>query len=135
VNVIRTALAVSLFAATASAMAVEATQWNPPAGRMTRAEVQAELGRAQAAGELVARGEAFGGFDYAHQPQSTVARAQVKEELARARAEGEYPVAGETYGGFPAPHAPARSVFARKPSAQPLQHQQDAKAPAQQSGL
>jgi len=44
-----------------SAFATEAEQFVPQAGSLTRAEVRAELNRAQAAGELVAVGETYGG--------------------------------------------------------------------------
>ena len=38
--------------ASGAAMATEATQISPPSGTLTRAEVKAELARAQAAGEM-----------------------------------------------------------------------------------
>ncbi|HEX6704095.1 MAG TPA: DUF4148 domain-containing protein [Albitalea sp.] len=98
------AVAVSLFATAATAMAVEATQWNPQPGGLTRAEVKAELARAAAAGELPVVSETYGGFDYAHIKPSTVTRAEVKTELARAAAAGELPVVSETYGGFDYAH-------------------------------
>ena len=115
-NTLRTLIAASLFAASATAMAVEATQWNPPAGNLTRAEVMAEYARARANGELPTRGEAYAGVERAHQPRSTLTRAEVKEELARARANGELQVAGEAYGGFPETGSRTRAVHARKQS-------------------
>jgi hypothetical protein len=115
------AVAVSLFATAIGAMAVEATQWNPPAGRLTRAEVKAELARAVANGELEERGEAYAGYQV--QPQSTLARSAVKAELARARANGELEGRNEAYGGFPQPHSTATPIFAfRKPHAKPKAH-------------
>lgn len=115
-NTLRTVIAASLLAASATAMAVEATQWNPPAGNLTRAEVMAEFARARANGELPTRGEAYAGIERAHQPQSTLTRAEVKEELARARANGELQVAGEAYGGFPESNSRTRPALARKQS-------------------
>jgi hypothetical protein len=109
------AVAVSLFAAASAAMAVEATQWNPSAGRLARTDVKAELARAQANGELAGEGEAYAGFQL-HVPPSTLARSDVKAELARARADGELEARNEAYGGFPQPVSTARPLFAfRKP--------------------
>ena len=68
-NIKQIAVAVSLIATAWSAMAVEATQWNPPAGQQSRAEVKADLARAVANGEI-AQGETYGAFDYAHQVPS-----------------------------------------------------------------
>ena len=112
----RAAVAVSLFTAGAAAMAVEATQWNPPSGPASRAEVRAELARAAAAGELEERGEAYSGFA-GLAPQSTLTRAEVKTDLARARANGELEGRNEAYGGFPQPHRQAsnRAFAFRKP--------------------
>lgn len=45
-----------------SAFATEAEQFVPQNGSLTRAEVRAELSRAQAAGELAVAPEAYGGF-------------------------------------------------------------------------
>jgi hypothetical protein len=109
------AVAVSLFATAAAAMAVEATQWNPPSGQVPRAEVKSELARAQSSGELDGPGEAYAGFQV-HVPQSTLARSDVKTELARARANGELEGRNEAYGGFPQQHSTATPIFAfRKP--------------------
>src|SRR5262245_20122243 len=108
------AVAVSLLATAAAAMAVEATQWNPPSGRLPRAEVKAELARAQSSGELDGPGEAYAGFQV--HTQSTLARSDVKTELAQARANGELEGRNEAYGGFPQPHSTATPIFAfRKP--------------------
>lgn len=98
------AIALSLIAAGTAAMAVEATQWNPPAGELARPEVKAELARATANGELHARGEAYAGFA-GTTPRSTMTRAEVQNELANARANGELEQRTEAYGGFPAPHS------------------------------
>jgi hypothetical protein len=103
-NVKQITVAVALLASGAAAMAVEATQWNPPAGQLTRTEVKAELARAVANGELDARGEAYAGYVDAHAPQSTLARAEVKQELARAQASGELESRNEAYGSFPQAH-------------------------------
>ena len=103
-NVKQITVALSLLAGSAAAMAVEATQWNPPAGHFSRAEVQADLARAVANGELESRGEAYAGFIDKSATQSTLARSDVKLELARARANGELENRNEAYGGFPEAH-------------------------------
>lgn len=55
-------VAVSLLAS-GVAMASEATQFDTPRGTLTRAEVKAELKRAQAAGELDEASATYGSFD------------------------------------------------------------------------
>lgn len=45
-----------------SAFATEAEQFVPQTGALTRAEVRAELSRAQAAGEIATVAEAYGSF-------------------------------------------------------------------------
>lgn len=82
-------------------MAVEATQWNPPVGQLSRAEVKAELRQAIANGELDRRNESYAGVTETHTPATALTRTEVKEELARARANGELHVRNESYGGFP----------------------------------
>ena len=74
------ALAITLGAS--SAFAVEAEQWNPPAGSKTRAEVIAELRAAQASGQMNNRNEAYDGTNYQSQSSaaSTVSRQQVQAE-------------------------------------------------------
>src|SRR5262245_30753411 len=64
-------IAMSILASATGAMAVEATQWNPPAGQSTRAEVKAEVARAIASGELQARGEAYAGYVDTRTPAAT----------------------------------------------------------------
>lgn len=103
-NVKQLTIAVALIASGAAAMAVEATPWNPPAGQLSRAGVEADLARAVANGELAARGEAYAGYVDRHLPQSTLTRDEVKQELARARANGELDGRNEAYGGFNEPH-------------------------------
>jgi hypothetical protein len=72
-----------LFAAAAlvvvgtSTFAVEATQFVPQAGALTRAEVRAELARAQAAGEVAAVSATYGNF-------APVARAAYKADESQA---------------------------------------------------
>lgn len=66
-----------------SAFAVEAEQFVAPAGSLTRAEVRAELARAQAAGEVATVSETYGGF-------TAVAKATPKlddSQVARSRDE------------------------------------------------
>jgi hypothetical protein len=118
-NVKQVVIAMSLLASGAGAMAVDATQWNPPAGYLSRAEVKAELARAIAGGELQERGEAYAGYIDTRTPATTLTRAEVKRELARARANGELDGRGEAYGGFPeVPPRGREPVFAwRKPHA------------------
>lgn len=110
-NVKQLTVAVALLASGAAAMAVEATQWNPSTGQLSRSEVKAELSRAIANGEVVAIGEAYDGAIERNLPHSTLARAEVRQELARARANGELDDRNETYGGFtePHPHVAARA--------------------------
>jgi hypothetical protein len=67
----------------ASAFAVEGEQWIPPTGSLTRAEVKAELARAQAAGEIVTHA-AYGGFE---STRSVAARAADIATAARSRNE------------------------------------------------
>lgn len=45
-----------------SAFAVEAEQFVPQTGALTRAEVRADLSRAQTAGEIAAVSETYGGY-------------------------------------------------------------------------
>jgi hypothetical protein len=67
-----------------AAMASEATQFDTPRGTLTRAEVKAELKRAQAAGELNGVSATYGSFDSKSQGVSVRSRAEVQAE---ARAE------------------------------------------------
>ena len=129
-NLKQIAVAVSLLSAGAAAMAIEATQWNPPAGNTSRAQVKAELARAAANGELDARGEAYAGYVDAHAAQSTMARSEVKQELARARANGELDNRNEAYGGVMEahPHVAGHPVFAWR------KHRQEAKSAAKVAG-
>jgi hypothetical protein len=59
------------------AMATEATQFEPPASTLTRAEVKADLARAVQDGTLVSRGEAT---QFADQTASVRSRADVRAE-------------------------------------------------------
>jgi len=119
VNIKQVVITMSMLASGAAAMAVEATQWNPSSGDLSRADVKAELARAIARGELQERGEAYAGYVDARAPATTLTRAEVKEDLARARANGELDSRGEAYGGFPEVHRrTGETVFAfRKPNA------------------
>ena len=78
-----------LFAAAAialigtSAMAVEADQFVPQAGALTRAEVRAELARAQAAGEVATVSASYGSFA----PVARVAYKANESQAARSRDE------------------------------------------------
>ena len=84
----RLLIALTIALTGASAFAIEATQWNPPAGTRTRAEVKAELRAAQASGEMAQRNEAYGGFE---RPMlSTRSRHEVQAEGARAMREHKF---------------------------------------------
>ncbi len=69
--------AVALAVIGSSAMAVEAEQFVPPSGSLTRAEVKAELARAQAAGEIAQVSAAYGSF-------APVARVEYKAQDTQA---------------------------------------------------
>ena len=118
-NVKQVVIAMSILASGGGAMAVDATQWNPSGGYLSRAEVKAELARAIAGGELHERGETYAGYVDTRTPATTLTRADVKEQLAHARANGELDGRGEAYGGFPDLHPRnGEHVFAwRKPHA------------------
>jgi hypothetical protein len=107
-NLKQIVIAMSILAGATGAMAVEATQWNPPAGQLSRGQAKAELAQAAATGDLQARGEAYAGYVEPRTPSAgTVARADVKQELARARTDGELEGRNEAYGGFPEVHSHA----------------------------
>ena len=79
----KTFIASAILALTAtSGFATEATQFNPEASTLTRAEVRAELVRASAAGELDAQGETYGSITPvdATAMASTRTRAEVRAE-------------------------------------------------------
>jgi hypothetical protein len=93
------ALALALSAA--SAVAFEATQFPIEPSTASRAEVQAELSRARAAGALEARAETYGTPQRAtERTASGRSRAEVIAELQRARAAGEYVARDDRYGSF-----------------------------------
>jgi len=80
-----------LFAAAAfavigtSAFAVEAEQFVPPTGSLTRAEVRAELARAQASGEIAAVSANYGDFTVAKGARS-IDQAKLSREAVRTEA-------------------------------------------------
>ena len=79
----KTLIASAILALTAtSGFAVEATQFNPEASTLTRAEVRAELARASAAGELDVPGETYGSIPPADATAmaSSRTRAEVRAE-------------------------------------------------------
>jgi hypothetical protein len=77
-----------------TAFAVEGEQWKPEAGTLTRAEVRAELARAQAAGEVNRVSASYG--DVAVQAMtSDRSRAEVRAEAAMHR----FDPASLYYGG------------------------------------
>jgi hypothetical protein len=101
-NVKQITIAISILASATGAMAVEATQWNPPAGQLSVRKCKTEVARAAANGELEARGEAYAGyFDVRTATASTLARTEVKQELAQARANGELAAAAKRMAASP----------------------------------
>lgn len=103
------AAAVLAFTAAGSAFAAE-TAYVETGSTLSRAEVQAELVRARAAGQVNQPGEGYSLFR-ADEVKSTTSRAEVLAELARARANGEIQT-GEAYALFPqrAPQGEATAV-------------------------
>lgn len=82
----KTLIASALLSLSASAgFAAEATQFNPQASTLTRAEVRAELARASAAGELDVRGETYGSITPAD--ANAMASGRTRAEV-RAEAQG-----------------------------------------------
>lgn len=82
--------------------ASDATQFATEASTLSRAEVQAELARANAAGELARPGETYGTVTVAdlRANGARLSRAAVVAELQRARADGSLDHTGDTYGTF-----------------------------------
>lgn len=82
-----------LFAAAAfavigsSAFAAEAEQFVPHNGALTRAEVRAELNRAQAAGELATVAETYGGYVSVAKAAPKLDEAKVARSRDEVRAE------------------------------------------------
>jgi hypothetical protein len=82
----------NLFAAAAlavigtSAFAGEATEFAPQAGALTRAEVSAELARAQAAGEIATVSASYGSFAPVARAAYTAVDAQASRAEVRAEA-------------------------------------------------
>jgi len=114
-NLKKIAVAASLLSTVVSAMAVEATQWNPPAGSLSRTEVRAELARAFARGELRQPGAAYSGGGFYFDASSTLTRDEVRAEAARAREHGELDGRNEAYGGVSQPRpSVAGGVFAAR---------------------
>lgn len=107
-----TVLAVAGSAAFAGSNAGEAYELNSDApaaaSSLSRADVQAQVVKARAAGQLLDAGEAWSPVVT---PISTVARAQVKAEVLAARAKGELVAAGELLQAEH-PTTPARKAAA-----------------------
>jgi hypothetical protein len=82
----------------ATAFAAEGEQWVAPTGTLTRAEVRAELARAQAAGEIVVAGEAWSGFAVAAPKVQYATPAEQGKAVARAAAV-KAPAFNELYVG------------------------------------
>lgn len=79
-----------------SAVAAEGEQWIPETGSLTRAEVKAELARAQGAGEVVATNEAYAGFVVKQDVRTALSREFVRGE---ARAVAQSPAIASLYVG------------------------------------
>lgn len=75
-----------------AAMASEATQFDAPAGTLTRAEVKAELKRAQAAGELNGVSAAYGDVraDIGSIRDRAEVRAEARAEVRTRRLASQY---------------------------------------------
>ena len=71
-----------------SAFAVEAEQVAAQSGQLTRAEVQAELARARAAGELTFASDSYGGFKAVTCAAAPVAAGPRRQPQPRRRARG-----------------------------------------------
>ncbi len=81
-------VAIAIAATGASAFAVEAEQWNPPSGDLTRGEVKSQLRAAVAAGEMSNRNETYGTVEVP--TRVTRERAQVQAEGERAMHEHKF---------------------------------------------
>ena len=86
----RMVLAAFIAGAAGSALAIDAEQWNPPAGQRTRAAVEAELRAAIASGEMQRRNEAYDGTAGDATPAGTASRQQVQSEGTRAMHEHKF---------------------------------------------
>jgi len=75
-------VALALALAAVSCLAVEAEQWNPPAGSASRASVLRQLREARASGEMDNRNETYGSV--AVPTRVTRTRAEVQAEGERA---------------------------------------------------
>ena len=79
-----------------SAIAAEGEQWIPETGSLTRAEVKAELARAQGAGEIAVANEAYAGFVAKQDVRTALSREFVRGE---ARAVAQSPMFTSLYVG------------------------------------
>lgn len=93
---------VSMALFSVAGQAADATQFAAGPSTLTRAEVQAELARSLAAGELSEPGESYGTVSVSalHSNGSVLSRAAVVAELQRARVAGSLDQPGEIYGSF-----------------------------------
>jgi len=110
-NVKQFAVAASLLSSIVSAMAAEATPWNPPAGALSRTEVRAEMARAAARAEMPQPGEAYPGGGVRLDAPSPSTRAEVRAEVARARERGELDGRNAAYDGVAQPRASVAAAF------------------------
>jgi hypothetical protein len=85
-----------------STQASDATQFTTGASTQSRADVQAELARAVAAGEVANAGDSYGSFSSTNSgnKSSNVTRAQVIAEYRTAAANGELNATSDSYGSF-----------------------------------
>lgn len=71
-----------------SAVAAEGEQWIPETGSLTRAEVKAELARAQGTGEIAVANDTYAGFVVKQDVRTALSREVVRGE-ARAVAQSQ----------------------------------------------
>ena len=79
-----------------SAVAAEGEQWIPETGSLTRAEVKAELARAQATGEIAPSNETYAGFEVKQDVRTALSREIVR---GQARAVAQSPSFTSLYVG------------------------------------
>lgn len=84
----RLIVALSITLTGSSAFAVEAEQWNPPAGNLARADVMSQLRAALASGDMSNRNETYGSVEVPI--RATRARAEVQAEGERAMREHRF---------------------------------------------
>lgn len=92
--------AASLAVIGSAAFAVEAEQYIPPTGTLTRAEVRAELARAQAAGELSQVAATYGGFNAVARSATKLDENKVARTREEVRAEARAAARSNTFNSL-----------------------------------